>query len=106
MTGIFISAILCSLSNIKGSNLKEHKPKAMWLTRVSSLTVSFLHMPSGSNVLLLVVKSKVSLLYLEELENSVLRVTPALEFEVSTDQLANVMLGELRYNILLSVEAV
>ena len=63
-------------------------------------------MPSGSNVLLLVVKSKVSLLYLEELENSVLRVTPALEFEVSTDQLANVMLGELRYNILLSVEAV
>ena len=63
-----------------------------------------LHMPSGSNILLLLVDSKVSLLYLEELENSVLRVTPALEFDLSTGILTDVMLGQWSYNLLVSVE--
>ena len=53
-----------------------------------------LHMPSGSNVLLVLVESKVSLLYLEELENSVLRVTPALEFDLWTESLTDVMIGQ------------
>ena len=75
------------------------------MTYTLSVTASIrLHMPSGSNVLLVVVKLKVSLLYLEELENSVLRVTPALQFYLSTENLSDVMLGQWSYNLLVSVE--